>query len=67
MKRMNGHILEFEPGTIGCQQIDAAAMNRALNAWAARRGLQWDGAFRRDIDRVFSSKKKGGSRGRRLD
>ena len=44
---MNGHTLEIEPGTIGCEQIDSAAFTRALNAWAKRRGLDWSSPFRR--------------------
>lgn len=61
---MNGLTLEIEAGTAGWQHIDAAAMNRALNAWAKRRGIKWDNAFRRPLD---LGKKKGGSHGRRLD
>jgi len=55
VKRMNGKILEFEPGTIGYQHFDAAAMNRALNAWARRRGIVWESPFRKPID--FGKKK----------
>lgn len=54
---MNRHILEYEPGTIGYEQLDCAAMNRALNAWAKRRGIRWESAFRKPLD--FGSKKKG--------
>lgn len=57
---MNGKILEFEPGTIGYQHFDAAAMNRALNAWAKRRGIVWESPFRKPLD--FGSKKKGAPR-----
>jgi hypothetical protein len=53
---MNGHILEFEHGTIGYEQLDCAAMNRALNAWAKRRGIRWDSPFKRPLD--FGKKKK---------
>lgn len=53
---MNRHILEIEPGTIGYQHLDTAAMNRALNAWAKRRGIRWESAFRKPLD--FGSKKK---------
>ena len=56
MKKMNGHILEFEPGTIGYQHFDAAAMNRALNAWARRRGISWESAFRKPLN--FGTKAK---------
>lgn len=62
MKKMNGHILEFEPGTIGYQHFDAAAMNRALNAWARRRGISWESAFRKPLN--LTSKKKGAPHGR---
>lgn len=44
---MNGRILELDPGTVGYQHFDAAAMNRALNAWAKRRGIVWESPFRR--------------------
>lgn len=53
---MNRHTLEIEPGTIGYQHLDTAAMNRALNAWARRRGIVWESAFRKPLD--FGSKKK---------
>lgn len=56
MKKMNGKVIEFEPGTIGYQHFDAAAMNRALNAWARRRGISWDNPFRKPLD--FGTKKK---------
>ena len=56
MKKMNGRTLEFEPGTIGYQHFDAAGMNRALNAWAKRRGISWESPFRKPLD--FGSKKK---------
>jgi len=59
---MNGKILEFEPGTIGYQHFDAAAMNRALNAWARRRGIVWDNPYRKPLE--FGSKKKGAPHGR---
>lgn len=55
MKKMNGKLLEYEPGTIGYQTFDAAAMNRALNAWARRRGIPWESPFRKGLD---LSKKK---------
>ena len=58
MKKMNGHILEFEPGTIGYQHFDAAAMNRALNAWAKRRGLSWESPFRKPLDLTPRKKMK---------
>ena len=50
MKKMNGKTLELEPGTIGYQHFDAAGMNRALNAWAKRRGITWESPFRRPLD-----------------
>jgi hypothetical protein len=53
---MNRRTLEIEPGTIGYVHFDCAAMNRALNAWAKRRGITWDSPFRRPLD--FGSKKK---------
>jgi hypothetical protein len=53
---MNGKTLEIEPGTIGCEQLDCAAFNRALNAWAKRRGITWDNPFRRPLD--LSKRKK---------
>jgi hypothetical protein len=58
MKKMNGHILEYEPGTIGYQHFDAAAMNRALNAWAKRRGIPWESAFRKPLDLTPRKKMK---------
>ena len=56
---MNGRTLEIEPGTIGYEKLDCAAMNRALNAWARRRGIVWESPFRKPID---FWKKKGGPR-----
>jgi len=53
---MNGKTLELEPGTIGYQHFDAANMNRALNAWAKRRGITWESPFRKPLD--FGTKKK---------
>ena len=53
---MNGRTLEIEPGTIGYEKLDCAAMNRALNAWARRRGIVWESPFRRPFD--FEPKKK---------
>ncbi len=47
---MNGRTLEIEPGTIGYQQLDTAAFNRALNAWAKRRGIRWESPFRKPLD-----------------
>lgn len=47
---MNGKVLEIEPGTVGYQQLDCAGFNRALNAWARRRGIPWESAFRRPLD-----------------
>jgi hypothetical protein len=58
MKKMNGKILEFEPGTIGYQHFDAAAMNRALNSWAKRRGLSWESPFRKPLDLTPRKKMK---------
>lgn len=55
---MNGKILEYEPGTVGYQHFDAAAINRALNAWAKRRGILWESPFRK----LDFGKKKGGPR-----
>ena len=52
---MNGKTLEIEPGTIGYQHFDAAAMNRALNAWAKRRGITWESPFRKPLQ--FGRKK----------
>jgi len=53
---MNGKILEYEPGTIGYEQLDCAGFNRALNAWAKRRGIVWDSPFRKPLE--FRKKKK---------
>lgn len=53
---MNGRTLEIEPGTIGYQHFDAAAMNRALNAWAKRRGISWESPFRKPLQ--FGRKNK---------
>jgi len=53
---MNGRTLEIEPGTIGYEQLDCAAMNRALNAWAKRRGITWESPFRKPLQ--FGRKKK---------
>ena len=54
---MNGLTIEIEPGTIGYQHFDAAGMNRALNAWAKRRGITWESPFRKPLQ--FGRKKKG--------
>jgi hypothetical protein len=56
VKKMNGRTLEIEPGTIGYQHFDAAAMNRALNAWAKRRGISWESPFRKPLQ--FGRKNK---------
>ncbi len=56
MKKMNRRTLEIEPGTIGYQHFDATGMNRALNAWAKRRGITWESPFRRHFD--LTPKKK---------
>jgi hypothetical protein len=56
VKKMNRRTLEIEPGTIGYQHIDCAAITRALNAWARRRGITWDNPFRRPLD--LSKRKK---------
>jgi hypothetical protein len=52
---MNGRTIEIEPGTIGYQHFDAAAFNRALNAWAKRRGITWESPFRKPLQ--FGRKK----------
>jgi len=57
VKKMNRRTLEIEPGTIGYQHFDAAGMNRALNAWAKRRGITWESPFRKPLD--LTTKKKG--------
>jgi hypothetical protein len=57
---MNGRILEYEPGTVGYEQLDCAAFNRALNAWAKRRGIRWDSPFAKPFD--YGKRKKGGPR-----
>jgi hypothetical protein len=56
MKKMNGLPLEYEPGTIGYEQLDCAGFNRALNAWAKRRGISWDSPFKRSL--TFGKSKK---------
>jgi hypothetical protein len=48
VKRMNGKILELEPGTIGYQNINVTGINKALNQWAKRRGISWENRFNRD-------------------
>jgi len=53
---MNGRPLEIEPGTIGYEQLDCAAFNRALNAWAKRRGIPWESPFRKPLQ--FGRKNK---------
>lgn len=45
MKKKNGHVLEYEPGTMGDGIINAKEITLALNAWAARRGIVWESAF----------------------
>ena len=52
---MNGKTLEMEPGTIGYEHLDCAAFNRALNAWAKRRGITWEIPFRKPLQ--FGRKK----------
>jgi hypothetical protein len=54
---MNHHVLEYEPGTIGYEQLDCAGFNRALNAWAKRRGIRWDSPFKRPLNFGKSAKK----------
>lgn len=53
---MNRKVLEIEPGTIRYQHFDATGMNRALNAWARRRGIVWESPFRKPMD--FQNKMK---------
>lgn len=62
MKKMNGMPIEIESGTIGYEQLDCAGFNRALNAWAKRRGIDWSSPFRRNLR--FGKKKKGAPHGR---
>jgi hypothetical protein len=50
MKKMNGHVLEIEPGTCGEGRINNAEFNAALNAWARRRGIDWGSPFRKPFD-----------------
>ena len=61
MKKMNGLPIEIEPGTIGYEQLDCVSFNRALDAWAKRRGIVWGNPFRRPFTK---SKKKGAPHGR---
>jgi len=46
---MNGRTLEIEPGTLGYQQINVTGMNKALNEWAKRRGIKWEGQMKREL------------------
>ena len=46
---MNGKILELEQGTIGYQNINVTGINKALNAWAKRRGIAWESRFNREF------------------
>jgi hypothetical protein len=41
MKKMNRRPIEIEPGTVGYEQLDCVGFNRALDAWAKRRGIVW--------------------------
>jgi hypothetical protein len=47
VKKMNGHTLEIEQGTVGYARFDASTMNRAIKAWVKRRGLKWDNPYRK--------------------
>lgn len=55
---MNGRTLEIEPGMLGYQQINIRGINAALNAWAKRRGIRWDGEYRRELMWAQSQKGK---------
>lgn len=51
MKKMNGKILEIEPGTCGEVRIHCAEFNDALNAWdRRRRGIDRGTPFRKPFD-----------------
>lgn len=63
MKKMNGLPIEIEPGTTGYEHLDCAGFNRALNARAKRRGIDWENPFRRSFV-IPQSKKKGAPHGR---
>ena len=63
MKKMNRLPIEIEPGTIGYEQLDCGGFNRALDAWAKRRGIVWGNPFRRPFT-ISQSKKKGAPHGR---
>ena len=53
MKKMNRRILELEQGTIGSPiDVNTSELNRALNAWARRRGIRWD-TWRGTNDALF--------------
>jgi hypothetical protein len=46
MKKMNRRPIEIEPGTVGYEQLDCVGFNRALDAWAKRRGIVWGSPFK---------------------
>jgi hypothetical protein len=49
--------MEIEPGTVGYEQLDCVGFNRALDAWAKRRGIVWGNPFRRSFT-IPQSKRK---------
>jgi hypothetical protein len=57
MKKMNRLPIEIEPGTVGYEQLDCVGFNRALDAWAKRRGVVWGNPFRRSFT-IPKSKRK---------
>jgi hypothetical protein len=57
MKKMNRLPIEIEPGTVGYEQLDCGGFNRALDAWAKRRGIVWGNPFRRSFT-IPQSKRK---------
>ena len=62
MSKMNGKLLKVEQWTGGYGELgNVTDIQEAINAWARRRGLTWDGNFRSQKAFNFGRKnRKGG-------
>ena len=48
MQKMNGKTLKIEIASCGGHdRIDCASFNKALNAWARKRRIEWPNSFKR--------------------
>jgi hypothetical protein len=62
MKMMNKRVLEWEQGATGWpEDLNVQELNRALDAWARRRGIVWGNGFRRTADEIFRKPRRKGA------